>query len=133
MNFKAIIAALESDLYSFWAGDANTPIFSEGATINTAEDFYLYCEVVFSDAVKLDIPRGCTVDVIGTLSIQVVGPQQNGKATCYTYADTLNNHFSDKQIGIVNTEPGRILNVTNTDDNKYRLNVLVPFSVYQTS
>lgn len=133
INYKEIASILESTLFAYWATQANTPIFVAGTTINTTESYYLVVDTVFSDTIKIDIPKGCTAEVIGTFSVQVVGPQQTGRRYCFEYADLINAYFSDTQIGIVNTDAGRHIDITDVNDNKYRRNVLVPFSVYQTT
>lgn len=131
MNFTQIKTTLESALATFWT--TTTPIAWENIAFNDNDSEYIVPEVTPQASTKLDF--GCRnggVEIQGTFNIRIVGQVDSGAVSVMTKADSLANHFSDTVFSGVYTRPAEI-NVIGVVDNRYQVNVAIPFVTYQRS
>jgi len=130
MNFLSIKAALESDLNAWWPAAGNTPIAWENVPFNDNGGLYIVPEVTPAISFKLDYGRQGTAQINGTFNIRIVAPVNQGAGAAIGKANLLINHFGDTVISGVHLDVGS-LNIIGTVENRYQINVAIPFWTYQ--
>lgn len=130
MDFLTIYTTFTTELNTWWPTAGNTPIFWENATITPPSTAYIAPTLEVADADKVEFGTCGVVNVVGIFSVRVIVPTQEGFGNAYTLATQIANHFSNTVFTTVHTETGRVQNI-GTIDNKYQINVIIPWNVHQ--